>query len=187
MTNLPRLLSTLKTHHHHSTKTHKPAETTKVTITDKSTVTLIATVTDQSTVINKLTTTHKPSVSDKVTVTIQVTVTDKSTMTHVATITDRSTEIHKHTITHKPIKPTHAHTHKPTNPCAPVTVTVTKTVPASDVKPTPVACQDGAYQCADPGKSNKFTICSNGKLVHQACAPGTVCRTFGQSIICDWA
>ncbi|ORX87941.1 hypothetical protein K493DRAFT_319586 [Basidiobolus meristosporus CBS 931.73] len=49
------------------------------------------------------------------------------------------------------------------------------------------SCVDGTYQCVDSGKSVEFTVCNNGKLVTEACAPGTVCKTVKDSILCDWA
>ncbi|ORY02500.1 hypothetical protein K493DRAFT_312041 [Basidiobolus meristosporus CBS 931.73] len=70
-------------------------------------------------------------------------------------------------------------------------VTVASTViPVAETqapKPTQASCVDGTYQCVDSGKSVEFTVCNNGKLVTEACAPGTVCKTVKDSILCDWA
>ncbi|KAK9722208.1 hypothetical protein K7432_002840 [Basidiobolus ranarum] len=85
----------------------------------------------------------------------------------------------------------------PTVTASPVTLTVTKraatftstvTVYYKDraPKPTQASCENGAYQCADSGHSTRFTVCSNGKLDEFHCAAGTVCKTFEDSIVCDW-
>ncbi|KAK9763159.1 hypothetical protein K7432_010420 [Basidiobolus ranarum] len=74
--------------------------------------------------------------------------------------------------------------------CQPLTVTVTSTVTLTDIPqptPNPVTCNHGAYACEAEGTSAKFTICVWGKPILEMCAPGTVCKTFGDSIICDWA
>ncbi|KAK9767871.1 hypothetical protein K7432_001977 [Basidiobolus ranarum] len=83
----------------------------------------------------------------------------------------------------------------PTATCQASTVTVTSTatvtVTAGGITPlptaTPATCNHGSYACEAPGTSAKFTICVWGRYESQMCAPGTVCKTAGNSIICDWA
>ncbi|KAK9759491.1 hypothetical protein K7432_017477, partial [Basidiobolus ranarum] len=122
--------------------------------------------------------------------------------------TEATTEAHKPTeATTEAPKPTEAiteaHEHTPyhstvaisTLSCIPTTVRVTRTAtftaasvtPSNVSGPTSSSCTEGAYKCVDSGVSQKFTICVYGKLVENICAVGTVCKTFNDSILCDWA
>lgn len=42
----------------------------------------------------------------------------------------------------------------------------------------------GAMECLED--SSGFRTCDHGMWVNRACAPGTMCRPFQGSIICDW-
>jgi len=51
--------------------------------------------------------------------------------------------------------------------------------------------ENQSKNCSPNGKmtcnaSGGFDTCDNGKEVSRACAPGTVCRPFNGSILCDW-
>lgn len=41
---------------------------------------------------------------------------------------------------------------------------------------------EGSMVCSGTG----FNTCDQGKWMYRACAPGTVCRQIGASILCDW-
>ncbi|KAK9687806.1 hypothetical protein K7432_014644 [Basidiobolus ranarum] len=107
---------------------------------------------------------HKSSADVKPTVTVTATV--KATVVHEITVTAMRTVTVK-------------------DQCVPTTVTV-RDVSATP-GPTGEKCIDGHYECADSGISTKFSVCSNGKTYQYNCAAGTVCRSFKDSIICDWA
>ncbi|KAK9679913.1 hypothetical protein K7432_016112, partial [Basidiobolus ranarum] len=128
--------------------------------------------------------------------------TDSHKPTEATTDSHKPTEVT--TDSHKPTEATtisHEHTSYHSTvaissfSCIPTTVTVTRTatftatsVTSSNVpKPTSSGCTEGAYKCVDSGVSQKFTICVYGKLVENICAAGTVCKTFNDSILCDWA
>ncbi|KAK9707768.1 hypothetical protein K7432_009997 [Basidiobolus ranarum] len=75
-------------------------------------------------------------------------------------------------------------TNTPTEDNKNVTIPITETpIP----KPAEDSCVNGAYQCVDSGKSDKYTICSNGRILAQVCPAGTVCKTVQDSIVCERA
>jgi hypothetical protein len=41
---------------------------------------------------------------------------------------------------------------------------------------------EGLMQCCGTG----FVTCDHGQFVYRDCAPGTECRPFQGSILCDW-
>lgn len=49
--------------------------------------------------------------------------------------------------------------------------------------PSPDGYQEGEMVC-----SSELGFCTKtaGEMVYRACAPGTVCRPFNGSILCDW-
>jgi hypothetical protein len=93
--------------------------------------------------------------------------------------------------------PTAAPTSAPVTP-APTTKPTTKPTPKPTTKPTPKpttkptqapgACTDGFIRCVAAGTQPQFEVCDNGRWsTGQQCAPGTVCKPAGMSIVCDYA
>jgi len=41
---------------------------------------------------------------------------------------------------------------------------------------------EGLMQCSGTG----FVTCDHGRFVYRDCAPGTQCRPFHDSVLCDW-
>ncbi|KAK9764193.1 hypothetical protein K7432_008510 [Basidiobolus ranarum] len=155
-----------------TTETSEPTTTTTETSEPATTTTETSEPTTTSTEAEKPTETTETQESSKT----SETTTQEPTST---TESQKPTETQVSTETTAIVDPT----------CPVVTVTVTTTVYETEVAPQPtdVTCEHGAYKCVDSGKSTKYTICVHGKSVDNACAPGTVCKTSGNSIICDWA
>ncbi|GAB5590277.1 hypothetical protein Unana1_05177 [Umbelopsis nana] len=72
------------------------------------------------------------------------------------------------------------------------TTTVKTTTTTSTATATPTASgtcsssNNGAMSCVAAGTSAQFQTCDNGNWIVQSCASGTVCKTTGSSIYCDF-
>ncbi|OZJ03709.1 hypothetical protein BZG36_03309 [Bifiguratus adelaidae] len=66
------------------------------------------------------------------------------------------------------------------------TITTTTSQPSSTGIPPCTAANQGFYYCVASGTSQSYQICNNGAYVSGACGPGTVCKTSGSSIVCDY-
>ncbi|KAK9679742.1 hypothetical protein K7432_016173 [Basidiobolus ranarum] len=69
-----------------------------------------------------------------------------------------------------------------------ITTTSTINIASKAMTPSPsgAICKNGTFQCADPGVSPEFTLCTNGKTQGYRCSPGTVCITSGNQVVCVW-
>lgn len=66
------------------------------------------------------------------------------------------------------------------------TSTTTTSSPTSTGAPVCNSANQGNYYCINSGVSQAYEICNNGAFVSQACGPGTVCWTSGNSIVCNY-
>lgn len=72
------------------------------------------------------------------------------------------------------------------------TTTTTTTTTSVSATATPTgsasctASNNGAMNCIASGTSPQFQTCSNNAWVVQSCGTGTVCKTSGTSIVCDF-
>ncbi|ORX89095.1 hypothetical protein K493DRAFT_318984 [Basidiobolus meristosporus CBS 931.73] len=179
------------------TTTEKPEPTTtekpEPTTTEKPEPTTTEEPETSTTEKPEPTTTEKPESTN--TDKPESTTADKPESTTTEKPEPTTTEKPEPTTTEKPVETTtsveSAETPKPTTTtlpsCEPVTVTTTVYVTDDAPKPTDTTCEHGAYQCVDSGKSGDFTVCVHGSKVANSCAPGTVCKNYAGSIVCDWA
>ncbi|KAK9679752.1 hypothetical protein K7432_016168 [Basidiobolus ranarum] len=78
---------------------------------------------------------------------------------------------------------------EPTYMTKKATVTHSANVSEETIQPSSspeVNCVQGQYTCLYSGISPVFFICDNGRMIKNHCADGTVCKTWDNSIICDW-
>ncbi|OZJ02284.1 hypothetical protein BZG36_04819 [Bifiguratus adelaidae] len=66
------------------------------------------------------------------------------------------------------------------------TTTTTSSQPSSTGLPACNASTQGNYYCVAPGTSPNYQICNNGVYASGTCGSGTVCKTSGSSIVCDY-
>ncbi|ODV91677.1 carbohydrate-binding module family 19 protein [Tortispora caseinolytica NRRL Y-17796] len=95
-----------------------------------------------------------------------------------------------------PVNPVDPGTTETTDYVVPVTETPATTVAApqttaEEPATTATGCIDSGSSCSTDGEyrcsGTDFAVCSHNEWVVRACAPGTACKPFGSSIICDFA
>ncbi|OZJ02248.1 hypothetical protein BZG36_04916 [Bifiguratus adelaidae] len=67
-----------------------------------------------------------------------------------------------------------------------ITTTTTSTSSPTSTTPTCSSANQGNYYCINSGVSPAYEICDNGSFVSGNCGAGTVCKTSGNSIVCDY-
>ncbi|KAK9760397.1 hypothetical protein K7432_015612 [Basidiobolus ranarum] len=174
-------------------KNVKPTVESKKPVEPKPTVEVKKSVEAKPTVEVKKSVEAKPTVEVKKSVEVKPTVSVKKSVEAKPTVSVKKSVEAKPTVKAVPTTSSTTsvvHTSTSTSTSSVVRTQTSSTATSVPVMPTmsaePEVC-NFIRQCVNPGIAQEYETCTNGQVVMQSCASGTVCENLFGDIICTWA